>query len=108
MNIFRRSDCFKGFVDFGFGIGVLEFYLLDQEREIADKTVLYGIEVVNDLFFIGAVGLNLMCESTSRVYFWLELTMSIMTSILNWVGLILSACILAYFMIILSGFVLVL
>lgn len=56
MNIFRRSDCFKGFVDFGFGIGVLEFYLLDQEREIADKTVLYGIEVVNDLFFIGAVG----------------------------------------------------
>jgi len=63
---------------------------------------------VNDLFFIGAVGLNLICESTSRVYFWLELTMSTMTSILTWVGLILSACILAYFMIILSGFVLVL
>ena len=61
---------------------------------------------MDNLFFIDSIRLKWILIFTSRVYFWLELIMSMITSILNWTGLILSEWFLAYFMIILKGFVL--
>lgn len=59
MDILWGYDRSKCFLDFSFGVRVLEFDLFDQEGKVADKTVFDAVKILDDLVFVGAIGLSL-------------------------------------------------
>ncbi len=58
MNIFGGCDGVKGFINLSFGIRVFEFDLFDQEWEVSEETVLNGVKILQDGFFIWAKDLE--------------------------------------------------
>lgn len=105
-NIFWASNHLECLFNLNSGVRILYFYLFNQKTEITNETVLDSVKIVDDLFLVSSEYLKNLKFLTSNVYFWLVLTILIITSILNITGFIFSDWIFAYLMIILRGLVL--
>lgn len=95
----------KGPLNLYLWIWWLQLDLLYDKTVISYKGVLNHVQIMGNLFFIVFEQLYIK-HLTSKVYFWLAFTISMITSMLNLAGLIVAEWIFASFIIILKGFVL--